>query len=72
MCVEIILTKFIGYKVFYHFINLIITTVILSFGAAGTFLYLKQSDRKSDTVSEVIDRDASAQWKSAAREEALY
>lgn len=72
MCVEIILTKFIGYKVFYHFINLIITTVILSFGAAGTFLYLKQSDRKSDTVSEVIDRDDSAQWKSAAREAALY
>lgn len=91
MCVEIILTKFIGYKVFYHFINLIITTVILSFGAAGTFLYLRQgsgkksvgqTDETSDAentsnaaetkyraVSATEDR---AQWKSAARDAALY
>jgi hypothetical protein len=80
MSVEIILTKFIGYKVFYHFINLIITTVILSFGAAGTFLYLKQSKSatEADSVTaiesglEASSQDDSAQWHSAAREAALY
>lgn len=78
MSVEIILTKFIGYKVFYHFINLIITTVILSFGAAGTFLYLKQSKTLSGGTSETAtdsatsSQDDSAQWHSAAREAALY
>lgn len=68
MCVEIILTKFIGYKVFYHFINLIITTVILSFGAAGTFLYLKQPVANSQSTV----RDDRSEWQSAAREAALY
>jgi len=79
MMVEIILTKFIGYKVFYHFINLIITTVILSFGAAGTFLYLKQAKTAPDASSEPSlsadgenSRDDSMQWHSAAREAALY
>ncbi len=87
MSVEIILTKFIGYKVFYHFINLIITMVILSFGAAGTFLYLKQTDRKkvaesdsddesqttsSDIKPQATDTDETIQWRSAAREAALY
>jgi hypothetical protein len=85
MSVEIILTKFIGYKVFYHFINLIITMVILSFGAAGTFLYLKQTSQKStstpDQTSDKSDPDLLAkaatqndrlQWQSASREAALY
>ncbi|MBC7999412.1 MAG: hypothetical protein IAF58_15785 [Leptolyngbya sp.] len=85
MSVEIILTKFIGYKVFYHFINLIITMVILSFGAAGTYLYLKQADRKSiadgeqadgsgatSQVAQGFDVSDRIQWQSAAKEAALY
>ncbi len=63
MIVEIILTKFIGCKVFYHFINLIITTVILSFGAAGTFLYLNRNRNSSND---------SKQWQDCGREAAIY
>lgn len=40
MLVEIVLTKFIAFKVFHHYVFVIISTVILSFGAAGTCLYL--------------------------------
>lgn len=79
MCVEIVLTKFVGYKVFYHFINLIITTVILSFGAAGTYLYLKQSKSDAGSVDATESSTDAApppathdEWKSAAREAALY
>ena len=43
MIVEIVLTKFVGYKVYHHFIHLIISTVILSFGMAGAYLYLARS-----------------------------
>ncbi len=40
MIVEIVLTKFIAFKVFHHYVFVIISTVILSFGTAGTCLYL--------------------------------
>lgn len=58
MIVEIVLTKFVGYKVYHHFIHLIISTVILSFGMAGAYLYLA-SKREND-------------WQAASREAALY
>lgn len=63
MAVEVVLTKFVAYKVFHHFINAIISTVILSFGAAGTWLYLtsgKQAQSADDT------------WRSASREAMFY
>lgn len=40
MIVEIVLTKFIAFKVHHHYVFVIISTVILSFGTAGTALYL--------------------------------
>ncbi|MBX9669891.1 MAG: hypothetical protein K2X93_19860 [Candidatus Obscuribacterales bacterium] len=59
MIVEIVLTKFIAFKVFHHYITVIISTVILSFGAAGTVLYLRSDEKKSTSVDN---------WKSAGFE----
>ncbi|MFA6209777.1 MAG: hypothetical protein WCT03_07070 [Candidatus Obscuribacterales bacterium] len=59
MIVEIVLTKFVGYKVYHHFIHLIISTVILSFGMAGAYLYLAPKTQLND-------------WSAASREAALY
>ncbi len=63
MIVEIVLTKFVGYKVYHHFIHLIISTVILSFGLAGAYLYLVPT-RGADQIG--------SNWRSAAREAAIY
>jgi SAM-dependent methyltransferase len=38
--VEVCLTKFVSYKVYYHFVYAIISTVILSAGFAGTCIHL--------------------------------
>ena len=38
--VEVCLTKFVSYKVYYHFVYAIISTVILSAGLAGTCVHL--------------------------------
>ncbi len=62
MIVEIVLTKFIAFKVFHHYITVIISTVILSFGAAGTVLYLR-SDEKSTP---------SQNWKAAGLEAFVF
>lgn len=63
MIVEIVLTKFVAFKVFHNFIGIIISTVVLSFSAAGTFLYM-QSDKASAR--------GAAGWKAASREAAIY
>jgi hypothetical protein len=61
MIVEIVLTKFIGFKVYHHFVHLIISTVILSFGMAGAYLYLVPA--RGSMASN---------WQVASREAAVY
>ncbi|PZM85216.1 MAG: hypothetical protein DKT66_03275 [Candidatus Melainabacteria bacterium] len=62
MIVEIVIVKFIAFKVFHHFINMIVSTVVLSFAAAGTYLYLKGKN----------EADPASSWRNAAREALLY
>lgn len=62
MIVEIVIVKFVAFKVFHHFINIIVSTVVLSFAAAGTFLYARSST--SDNPQKT--------WLKASREAALY
>ena len=47
LIVEIALTKFLAYKVFYHYSYAVISMVIFSFGAAGAVLYAFRSTRMS-------------------------
>ncbi len=63
MFVEIVIVKFVAFKVFHHFINMIVSTVVLSFAAAGTFLYTRSGgNQKSSETS----------WREASRDAALY
>lgn len=63
MLVEIVLVKFVAFKVFHHFINMIVSTVVLSFAAAGTYLY---------TRGGIENRSEELTWQAAARDAALY
>ncbi len=48
LIVEIGLTKFLAYKVFYHYSYAVISMVIFSFGAAGAVLYVYGLDKRTD------------------------
>jgi len=63
MMVEVVLTKFIAFKVFHHLISIIISTVVLSFAASGTYLYMRPTAAGSPD---------GANWQAAAREAAAY
>jgi hypothetical protein len=62
MFVEVVIIKFIAFKVFHHFVNIIVSTVVLSFGAAGTFLFMRTSAGKP----------VQSDWQGAARDAAIY
>jgi hypothetical protein len=61
--VEVCLTKFVSYKVFYHYVYAIISTVVLSSGFAGTCVHL---------YSKRFGKDNSDPWKVASRSALLY
>ena len=56
--VEISLTKFIGYKLFYHFTYAVISLVMYSFGLAGITVFMRPNS---------FGADKAGHWWSAAR-----
>ncbi len=61
--VEVCLTKFVSYKVFYHFVYAIISTVILSAGFAGTCVHL---------FSKALGKDNADPWNVSAKAAWIY
>lgn len=72
MVVEIVIVKFVAFKVFHHFINVIVSTVVLSFAAAGTFLYMRSESDGTTGDAATEDSVKAKVWQSAARDAAIY
>jgi len=59
LIVEIVLTKFIGYKVYHHYAYAVISIVIFAFAAAGAYVYYRLYHSNSkiklswDSISKV-------------------
>jgi hypothetical protein len=63
LIVEILITKFLAYKLYHHFAYAVISMVILSFGAAGAFVFMQPKRLGFD--------DKSA-WQRVSAAAALY
>lgn len=61
--VEVCLTKFVSFKVYYHFVYAIISTVILSAGFAGTCVH---------SFSRAFGRDNPDPWNVSAKAALIY
>ncbi|MEE8305828.1 MAG: hypothetical protein V3R81_01115, partial [Gammaproteobacteria bacterium] len=53
LVVEVALTKFFAYKIYHHFTYAVLSLVILGFGAAGVFVYLRSSVFGPDSWANV-------------------
>jgi spermidine synthase len=54
LIVEVVLTKFLGIKLFYHFVYAILGMVVFSFALAGTIVYLRK---------DWLGKDISSHWR---------
>ena len=60
LLVEVTLTKFVSYKVNYHFVYAIVSTVILSSGLAGVFVHLFEAKLAKGNGSWALSAKAAA------------
>jgi SAM-dependent methyltransferase len=63
LIVEILITKFLAYKLYHHFAYAVISMVILSFGAAGAFVFMQP---------KLLGFDQKSAWQRVSMAAALY
>ena len=63
LIVEILITKFLAYKLYHHFAYAVISMVILSFGAAGAFVFMQ---------SKLFGGDDRESWQRVSLAAAFY
>lgn len=72
LSVEIGLTKFLGYKVFHDFTYAVISMVILSFGAAGVWVFLRPGTIGLAPGAALGSDVAPAIWRALSRHAVWY